>query len=364
MWGVFVREYVRAASLDNDVFVLHLIENDKQVKKFWFIESELNPELTSGIDTIRVRIGSRLPSPIRYLNSIVGAIRAYRYIYTQGFRPDLIHAHVYRAGVHAVIIGKLYGLPVVVSEHNAAFVHPSLPLHHVLIARFAYQNAALVLPVSQALQNGIISYNIKAKFRIIPNVVDTTLFYPAPSAKASEVKCILFVGSLLPVKGLDYLLRALAMMPDKFKWKLEVVGDGPGRTSDELLCSELGLSDRVSFHGMLSKPRLAEFMRRADLFVLPSLAETFSVATAEALATGLPVLATRCGGPQEYINDQVGRLVPVGDFQALSEAISYMLNNLGQYSRNQISEYAGERFSPQIIGKQLDAIYQQLTSQA
>lgn len=363
MWGIFVREYARAASLGNDVFVLHLLENDIHSKKFWLIEPELNPDLTSGIDTIRVRIGSRLPSPIRYLNSIAGTIRAYRYIRSREFQPDLIHAHVYRAGVPAIILGRWYRLPVVISEHNSAWMRHLLSPHHVLMARVAYQNAALVIPVSQALQNGIMAYHIKARFRIIPNVVDTTLFYPPHTPKISVEKHILYVGSLISVKGLTNLLKSLAILPEHVNvWKLDVVGEGPERASAEALCIELGISDRVSFHGMLSKPKLAEFMRRSDLFVLPSLTETFSVAAAEALATGLPVLATRSGGPQEYINDQVGRLIPVGDLRALSEALSSMLSNLEHYSRDLISNYAVERFSPQVVGKQLDAIYRQLAS--
>jgi glycosyltransferase involved in cell wall biosynthesis len=208
------------------------------------------------------------------------------------------------------------------------------------------------------------TYHIKARFHIIPNVVDTSLFRPPHAVKNSEEKRILFAGSLVPVKGLHHLLNSVAILPKKCKWKLDIVGEGPERASYEALSNELGLSDQVTFHGQLSKSSLAEFMRQSDLFVLPSHTETFSVATAEALATGLPVLATRCGGPEEYINDQVGRLVPVGDLQALSKAISDMLNNLDQYKRNNIADYADERFSLTVIGNQLDAIYRQFTSQA
>jgi glycosyltransferase involved in cell wall biosynthesis len=364
MWGVFVREYARAASLSNDVIVLHLIENDTQVKNAWLIESESNPELTSRIDTYRIRIGSRPPSPIRYLNSIAGAIQAFRHVHSQGFQPDLIHVHTYRPAIPAIILGRFYHIPVIVSEHNSAWMRHLLSTHHIFIARIAFQNAALVIPVSQALQNAIMTYHIKARFHIIPNVVDTSLFRPPHAVKNSEEKRILFAGSLVPVKGLHHLLNSVAILPKKCKWKLDIVGEGPERASYEALSNELGLSDQVTFHGQLSKSSLAEFMRQSDLFVLPSHTETFSVATAEALATGLPVLATRCGGPEEYINDQVGRLVPVGDLQALSKAISDMLNNLDQYKRNNIADYADERFSLTVIGNQLDAIYRQFTSQA
>jgi glycosyltransferase involved in cell wall biosynthesis len=102
---------------------------------------------------------------------------------------------------------------------------------------------------------------------------------------------------------------------------------------------------------------VAEFVRQADLFVLPSLFETFSLATAEALAAGTPVLATRCGGPEEYITDDVGMLVPPGDTSALCKGLDYMLDHLETFSSEQISSYARKRFSPQTVGDKLHRLY-------
>jgi glycosyltransferase involved in cell wall biosynthesis len=101
-------------------------------------------------------------------------------------------------------------------------------------------------------------------------------------------------------------------------------------------------------------------MRRADLFVLPSLAETFSVPAAEALACGIPVLSTRCGGPEEFIVESVGSLVRSGDADALFRGLDEMLNNVHLYSRQWISQYARERFSPEVVGAKMHAIYKSL----
>jgi len=83
---------------------------------------------------------------------------------------------------------------------------------------------------------------------------------------------------------------------------------------------------------------------------------------AEALATGTPVLSTRCGGPEEFVTDEVGLLIPPGDEDALYKALSYMLDNLNRYSYHRISQYACERFSPERLGMLLHTIYRSLKS--
>ena len=84
----------------------------------------------------------------------------------------------------------------------------------------------------------------------------------------------------------------------------------------------------------------------------------------EALASGTPVLATRCGGPEEFVTKDVGLLVSPGDPKTLCEGLDYMLDNLHRYSRRRISEYAIERFSAEHVGAQLHRVYESLTSPA
>ena len=101
-------------------------------------------------------------------------------------------------------------------------------------------------------------------------------------------------------------------------------------------------------------------MRQSDLFILASMLETFSAASIEALASGTPVLATRCGGPEEFISAEVGRLVPPGDSRALFFALDEMLNNLTSFNPARLAQYAAERFSYQRVGAQFDSIYAEL----
>src|SRR5439155_9657723 len=97
-----------------------------------------------------------------------------------GFRPSVIHAHYYLAGAVAVRIGRRLRVPVVISEHSSTFPAGTVSGIHVRRARFALESAALVCPVSRHLQEAIEAYGIDARFRVVPNTVDTEVFRPGP----------------------------------------------------------------------------------------------------------------------------------------------------------------------------------------
>jgi glycosyltransferase involved in cell wall biosynthesis len=323
---------------------------------------ETDDTVTEGIPTYRVRYRSfRIPAG-SYLAYVWSTVRAFRCLADHGFRPDLLHVHVYDAGGPAVLIGRLNRIPVVVTEHFSSFSRRLLGRLDVWKAWVAFRWADRVLPVSRALQHAIEDYGIHGDFLVIPNVADTALFAPPSHPRPpNAIRRFLFVGQLTPVKGIPCLLEALHHLREKREdWHLDVVGDGAGRSEYENLAVRLKLSDKVTFHGLKTKPEVAEFMRQADVFVLPSLCETFSAPAAEALATGTPVLATRCGGPEEFVTDAVGMLVPAGDAHALREGLDHFLDNLHLYSRGQISESARELFSPEVVGARLHALYQSL----
>lgn len=363
--GVFVREHAKAVQIYDHVVVLHCAGPDLKLKRLWQMEKETDETLTEGIATYRVRYRRlRTPRPSLFA-SPWSVFQAYRGLVAQGFCPDIIHANFHEAGMPAVLIAKLKRIPVVITEHSSSFPRRLLPPFDLVKAWLAFRWATLVLPVSHALQEGIERYGIRARFCVVPNVVDTALFSPPPHPRQEHhPKRILFVGVLVPVKGVAYLLQATARLRHRDDWHLDIVGNGPGREQYQRMALDSGLRDRITFHGFRPKREVAEFMRQADLLVLPSLFETFAAVAAEALATGIPVLATSCGGPEEFVTDDVGLLVPPGNADALCAGLDYMLGHLHLYHRIQISQYAINRFSPEVVGATLHGVYHSLRPRA
>ncbi|MDH4220169.1 MAG: glycosyltransferase, partial [Candidatus Aminicenantes bacterium] len=320
--------------------------------------------IKDGIRTILIYCFASPFRPINYILYSCVLLFVARGLFKKGFIPEIIHAHVYTAGLPALILGRLYGIPVVLSEHWSKFPLRKLNLFGKILAKLVMNRVDMILPVSNSLKVTLQSYGIKGRFKIVPNVVDTSLFYPVPkSQNKNHEKKILFVGSLSPIKGLPHLFHALYKLGERrTDWHLDIVGEGPARREYERMVLELGLTRKVIFQSLRPKHEVAEFMRRADLLVLPSLVETFGVVAAEALAAGTPVLSTRCGGPEEFVTDEVGLLIPPGDADALYKGLNHMLDNLNRYSYHRISQYACELFSPERLGMLLHTIYRSLKS--
>lgn len=356
--GVFVREHAQAVALYNDVIVLYNEEGGGHVKGLYEIVSD---QIEYEIRTIRIR-HKKLPIPkTSYFLYLWSIFKTFRKLISKGWRPDIIHAHVYSAGVPAVILGKIYKIPVVITEHWSGFPRHILRMFDILRARFAMNRAKILLPVSQDLKESIESYGIKNRFQVIPNVINTEMFYPSTSQHGSEKKRILLVALLSSIKGIPYLLQALAKLKEKRQdFVLDIVGDGPNRQEYEGLTKKLELGAMVRFHGLKSKPEVAEYMRQCDFFVLPSLWENLPCVLIEAMASGVPVIATDVGGVKEMINENVGLLIPPKNTEALEKAIECILDDSTNYSFEKIAKYAKKKFSHEAVGRQLDAIYREM----
>jgi glycosyltransferase involved in cell wall biosynthesis len=359
--GIFVREHAMAASLHDDVVVLYVRPATERIAGLYV----LTDEMEAGLRTIRItHRRSPLPGTARLLWFCLYWIGVRRLI-ADGVRPDVLHAHVYHAGVPAVLLGRLLGVPVVLTEHTSAFPRGTLNRFRMRLARFAMERASMVLPVSEHLRHCIEAHGIQARFRVVPNAVPADVFYPAGADErntgARRVKRLLMVGLLTPVKGIPYLLEALhALRQRRQDFVLDVVGDGASRADYETLTCELGLANVVRFRGLRAKPEIAACMRRCDIFVLPSLFETFGVAVAEALASGKPVVASDIEALREVVTAEVGCLVPPGDAGALADALDRMLDRYRTYRPHGLAHYIRERYSREVVGTMLHAIYREV----
>jgi glycosyltransferase involved in cell wall biosynthesis len=372
--GVFVREHAQAVQLYDDVVVLHVAGHDRSVRWLFQLEEERNGSFTAGLTTVR-SVHRRMPIPgLSSMTYGAGAMAAVHFIEQRGFRPDIVHAHVYSAGWPAALIAGWRRIPMVLTEHNSAFPRRLLTPRQIRMARRAMSSARLVMPVSQALQQGIEDYGIRASFQIVPNVVDTSIFHPVevdaaarvteaslePGAALDTRRRLLFVGGLVPVKGVPDLLAALSTLNHHRRdWRLDLVGDGPQRDEYIALAANLGLNDQVTFHGFLPKSVVAAFMRYANFLVLPSLWENAPCVVIEALASGLPVIASRIGGIPEMVTDDVGILTPPNDPALLASALAEALQQPDRFDPLRLASMA-ERYTPAVVGREIDAVYRSI----
>jgi L-malate glycosyltransferase len=362
--GVFVREHAKAVrEAGHRVVVLHLEGPRRNLDgRLWTMEKELDPRLSQGIEAHHVfHRRSRVPGA-SYALYLWSAVAAYRRLRANSFRPDVIHAHVYGAGPPAAIVASRSRIPLVITEHFSGVGQRSLGRVEAWKARYAYKRAARVLPVSRFLEQAMRSYAGDARFEVVPNVVDTSLFFPPDGKQKTETKPrLLFVGNLEPLhlKGFPTLLQALDLLRERgHDWQLDVIGDGGARTDYERSVAALGLQEQVPFHGSQPKSVIAQMMRSADLFVLPSRFETFGATIAEALASGLPVVSSSVGGIPELMDERSGQLVPPEATAALADALEATIDKLKTFDRTAISAAARDRYSLDVVGHQLDRIYQ------
>lgn len=360
MSGIFVAEHARAAARLNDVVVLYGYRPYPPLKQRWRI-TDL-PE--QGVRTIRVR-SSRLPirRTTRMLKDCL-LLRQFFHLWCEGFQPDIIHVHLFLSGGVPVILGKLLGIPVVVTEHWSALCLGTLSVERQRLVRFVYGQADVVLPVSTALRSCIERLGVQTEFHVVYNVADSSIFYPSSSSETSRKRNrILTVAGLVPIKGIPYVLEAVNRLHGGGREVyLDLVGDGPQRAKYEAMTRALNIADLVTFHGLQPKKTVADFMRRADVLVSASEFETFSCVVAEALSCGLPVVGTAVGAIPELVPDFGGRVVPPHDPVALAEAIGEVLDHPERHQPGAIAAYAHERFGEAAIARQLDSIYREVVA--
>lgn len=354
--GIFVQEHAKAVSISGDQVTVIFAKQMKITKKRLY---HIFETFEDGIRTIRVYYSPTRFRILNYFIYIFGILKVSSRVICNGFHPDIIHAHIFTSGIPAALLGKLYKIPVVLSEHFSEYAQNKLRVIERIQAKFAISQATVVLCVSEVLKKKIKRFDKKEKFKVIPNVVVPKLFYPINKKEKEEnIKKILFVGLLKENKGVHYLLQALAKLKSQRQdWHLDIIGDGPTRKECEKLAIDLKIFKKITFHGLKNKADVASFMRKADLFVFSSFFETFSVVTAEALASGITVLITSCGGPEEFIKEDLGLVVPTKDSESLCKGLNYMLNNLEKYDKYYISNYAYNLFNPEKVGKELKKIY-------
>ncbi|MDP3423228.1 MAG: glycosyltransferase [Burkholderiaceae bacterium] len=274
---------------------------------------------------------------------------------------DIIHAHVsYPGGYIASLLSQEFGVPYVLTEHMGPFPFPNLMRDNqpVLEIAQAFQRAAASIAVSPSLSQRVASFGYPVP-RVIPNMVDECAF---ALGEPSSSKTVFFtLCGISEQKGIDHLLESIALWnPPADHFEFRIGGDGPQRAAYQAKAQSLGLGDRVRWLGHVSRAQAPALFTDCHIYVMPSRHETFGVVYTEAIASGKPIIATRCGGPEFIVNATNGVLVDVGDVPALSQAMQTMAAHWADYSQQAIRQDFEQRFSRAAVVRQLRALYQEV----
>lgn len=228
-----------------------------------------------------------------------------------------------------------------VMKREGRWIYPVRHLARLLDAMWgSTRNASALLTATRATRDAIPQRYRHLCVPMIENAIDPTRFRatPWPDPPSPDVPLeILFVGRLIPVKGLPMLLAALSRVRTKQPVRLRVVGDGPMRDAWERAARAAGLADIVTFLGERSLDEVAAEMRRAHVFCLPSVRESGGAVLLEAMASARPILAVAYGGPGEIVSEAVGRgIEPTGPddvAERLGDALLDLVANPDEWRR-------------------------------
>lgn len=239
--------------------------------------------------------------------------------------PDIIHAKATMWGaVLAKAIAEREKIPYIVTVHSSIFARNIVGPREQITARSALESANRLLSVSGTLANDLERIlGIQASnFTTVPNMIDVEKFPYTPLPENSTFT-FGYMANMVPDKGHRTLLQAFKEVKNA---RLLLAGDGPLRKQLQELASAYGMDDRVEFVGTVPREKAYEFFQGIDAFVHPSRYETFGIVLIEALSTGRPIVATRCGGPNDIVRKEDGLLVDVDDVDGLAEAMRSMIN--------------------------------------
>jgi 1,2-diacylglycerol 3-alpha-glucosyltransferase len=279
--------------------------------------------------------------------------------------PDIIYINEpLLLGLSAIKIGKQAKIPVVASHH---FMPENL-IHYLhlppkiedMIHRRVWKwyaklctNFEVVICPTPIAADLIKKYRSDVRLRIISNGIDLQVFskkndgaYLRAQFNLPDKPILLFVGRLDKEKNIDVLIRAAALLKEKYAFHIVVVGQGKEKSSLKKLATNVGISKDITFTGFLPKKDLPNIYTLADVFVMPSIAELQSLVTMEAMASGLPVVgANAVAIPHLVHNGENGFLFEPGDEYSLAEKLSMVLadkklrNKMSEKSLNIIKEH-------------------------
>lgn len=359
--GDFIQRHAKAAAIHNDIHVIVVKASDQHLP-VEIIENKYTG-LTETIVYFRNPKGL-FANRFRQLKWFKLFKKAIQSNITLNGRPDLVHVHIpWKAGLLALWVKKKYGIQYMVSEHWGIYNETVSDNYHLLpslnkmLIKQVFEESKSFTSVSYFLAKAICK-NVSVKtFKVIPNVVDTTLFYP--KSENRFVFRFIHVSNMVPLKNVDGILEAFGQFLKECDREVQLIMVGNPDSKYIEKAGKAGLLNKyVFFKGEVGYRDVAELMQESDCLVMNSEIENAPCVISEALCCGLPVIATRVGGIPEMINESNGILIdPITG--SLKEAMLQVVDNINQYNKERISSDGHKKYGYGRISEEFSELYGQ-----
>lgn len=272
-------------------------------------------------------------------------------------KPELIHAQKMKLnGCYAVLIKKILKIPCIIYARGSDIYLVS-DLYKKTLGKFIIKNSNKIVSLCEDMKK-IIQRIYLTEVIVIPNGIDLSLYIDLEKDKIraslkflDNEKIIIYVGRLDKIKGVEYLIKSMRIIVEKKpNVKLLLIGDGSERTKLENLSNRLNLQKNIIFMGFLPNKTIPKYMIVSDIFVLPSLSESFGIVNIEAMYCSLPIVATNVGGiPEIVVNEINGFLVEPKNPHQIAEKVILLLKDnklrdkVSKYNRENAKEYSWEK---------------------
>tara|TARA_B100000683_G_scaffold121558_2_gene119424 strand:+ start:865 stop:1974 length:1110 start_codon:yes stop_codon:yes gene_type:complete len=316
-------------------------------------------------------INSNIHRKVNYLNSTEevvfyhkkGLLNKIRVLYKvwkeiKKIQPHLIHAHVMGwTSTLAYFISNTNQTPFLISEHWSGYHkkgYAQLKSISKILRKKSAKHANQICVVSKFLKEDMIKCGLKGNYTIIENVADGI----ALEIEKNKTFSFVFAGDLVQeTKNVKGIIEAFSEVLKQHKdIKLDIIGDGKDLKNYNALSNRLKLNNHVSFHGNRNNDYVIKTLSQSHVLILNSYFETFSIICAEALLCGIPVIATRCGGPESYLNEKTGILIDIDNKKQLTTAMGSIITNYDKYEPEKLKSIALQ-FSMDSIGEKINQEY-------
>lgn len=367
MLGLFVRRHAEAAALYNRISVVYVSPSQSATNEWFETVRTEEPNLLTYNIYYRKFKGNKLFQ--RFFNNLmffVALMRGMKQVMAEWGRPDLIHVHILtRMALPALWMKGFRGIPYIITEHWSRYLPERSEFKGYFrkkLTKKLIEHSDRITVVTSDLYNAMVDLGLyHNNYCVLPNVVDLELFKPTERIAGRRVRMIhisCFEDKSKNISGLLRVLKSLSMQ--KYDFECVLVGDGMDHAALVQYAEQMEFPEgQIRFTGILEGEKLAAELSDADIFVLFSRYENMPVVILEALACGIPVVASAVGGIPEIVNENNGMLVDHTSEYAMESALYYMMHSYTKFPKSTLRAVVENKYGRDVVGALLNKWYRE-----